>query len=463
MLFQKEKRKSRGLHIIVVGCGKVGSTLVQRLMQDEHDITVIDQNPVRVGQLTDRFDISGIVGNGASFSVLQEAGIDTADICIAVTDSDELNLLCCVVAKRSGHCDVIARVRTPEYSADADYLKERLGLARIINPDQQAAYAMARVLYMPTALSVNTFAGGQADMIRLKLPEGNVLTGKKIMDLGKERLSDVLICAVERNGQVVIPDGSFVLQAGDVIVFIAQIRSGRNFLRQTGFQTHQVRDTLLLGGGRSAYYLAKLLLDAGISVKIVEQDLKRCETLSNLLPNALVIHGDASDAELLDEVGIATAQSVVAMTGIDEENILLTLYAKEVSNAKLITKVNRISFHQVLENLDLGSLIFPKYITSEAITAYVRAKAAQMHGDIETLVQLFDDRVEAIEFSISEDAEFTNIPLSELRLRDQMLITCINRNGKIIIPRGGDVIRPGDTVILVTTHTGIECIDDALL
>ncbi|MCD7980774.1 MAG: Trk system potassium transporter TrkA [Clostridiales bacterium] len=463
MKIRKEKHKTRGLHIIIVGCGKVGSTLVERLIQDNHDITVIDQRPACVQHLTDRYDIIGIVGNGASFSVQSEAGVEEADVLIAVTDSDELNLLCCVVAKRSAHCDVIARVRTPEYSAEADYLKEKLGLAMIINPDQQAAGAIARILYMPTALSVNVFAGGQADMIRLKLPEGNALTGKRIMDLGSERLSDVLICAVERGGQVVIPDGSFVLQAGDVIVFIAQIRNGRNFLKQIGFQTHQVRDTILLGGGRCAYYLSRYLLNAGISVTIVEQDEKRCEELSNLLPQAVVINGDASDAELLGEVGIETAQSVVALTGIDEENILLTMYAREVTNAKLITKVNRISFHQVIENLDLGSLIFPKYITSEAIIAFVRARAAQMHSDIETLVQLFGDRVEAVEFLVGEDTGVTGIPLADLKLKDQMLITCINHGGRIIIPRGRDMIRPGDSVIVVTTHTGIDRIDDILL
>lgn len=463
MKIKNEKRKARGLHIIIVGCGKVGSTLVERLIPDNHDITVIDQRASSIQQLTDRFDIIGIVGNGASFSVQREAGVDQADVLIAVTESDELNLLCCVVAKRSAQCDVIARVRTPEYSAEADYLKEKMGLAMIINPDQQAANAIARILYMPTALSVNVFAGGQADMIRLKLPEGNVLTGKKIMDLGSERLSDVLICAVERDGEVVIPDGSFVLQAGDVIAFIAQIRNGRNFLKKTGFRTHQVRDTILLGGGRCAYYLSRYLLEAGISVKIVEKDEKRCEELSNLLPQAIVINGDASNADLLGEVGIETAQSVVAMTGIDEENILLTMYAREISNAKLITKVNRLNFHQVIENLDLGSLIFPKYITSEAIVAYVRARAAQMHSDIETLVQLFSDRVEAIEFLVGEDTGVTGIPLADLRLRDQMLITCINHRGRIIIPRGQDVICPGDTVIIVTTHTGINTIDDILV
>ena len=459
----KKKKKARGLHIIIVGCGKVGATLVERLIEDDHNIAVIDQNPARVQQITDRYDVYGVVGNGASFSVQMEAGVDQADVLIAVTAADELNLLCCVVAKQSGHCDVIARVRTPEYSEEAEYLKKQLGLAMIINPDLLAARAIARNLFMPTALSVNSFARGQADMVRIKLPEGNVLTGKQIRELGmEERLNDVLICAVEREGQVMIPNGSFVLQAGDVIVFIAQIRHGRNYLKKIGFQTHQVRNTLLIGGGRTGYYLAKALLDAGVSVKIIEHNQERCEDLSEILSDAVVIRGDASNADLLQEVGIETAESVVALTGFDEENILLTLHAREVSNAKTITKINRLEFHQVIENLDLGSVVFPKYITSETIIAFVRAKVASLGSEIETLVQLFGDQVEAIEFRVGEGSPVTGTPLTGLSLKDHMLITCINRGGRIIIPRGNDMIQPGDSVIVVTTQKGIDGIEDIL-
>lgn len=460
---KNKKKKAKGLNIIIVGCGKVGSNLVDRLIEDDHNISVIDQDASRVQQITDRYDVYGVVGNGASFSVQMEAGVDTADVLIAVTAADELNLLCCVVAKQSGHCDVIARVRTPEYSEEAEYLKKQLGLAMIINPDLLAAQAIARNLFMPTALSVNPFARGQADMVRIKLPKGNVLTGKAIRQLGMEgRLNDVLICAVEREGQVMIPDGSFVLQAGDVIVFIAQIRHGRNFLKNIGFQTHQVRDALLIGGGRTAYYLAKSLLAAGISVRVIEHNQARCDELSELLSDAVVIKGDASNADLLQEAGIETAESVVALTGFDEENILLTLHAREVSNAKTITKINRLTFHQVIENLDLGSVVFPKYITSETIVAFVRAKVASLGSEIETLVQLFGDRVEAIEFRVGGESPVTGTPLTELTLRESMLITCINRNGRIIIPRGNDMIQPGDSVIVVTTQKGVDSIEDIL-
>ena len=459
----RKKKKAKGLHIIIVGCGKVGSNLVDRLIEDEHNISVIDQDASKIQQITDRYDVFGVVGNGASFAVQMEAGVDQADVLIAVTAADELNLLCCIVAKQSGHCDVIARVRTPEYSEEAEYLKKQLGLAMIINPDLLAARAIARNLFMPTALSVNAFARGQADMVRIKLPQGNVLTGKTIRELGQEgRLNDVLICAVERDGDVMIPAGSFVLQAGDVIVFIAQIRHGRNFLKNIGFQTHQVGDALLIGSGRTGYYLAKMLLDAGVEVKIVENDPGRCEELSEILSDAVVIRGDASNADLLQEVGIESAESVVALTGFDEENILLTLHAREVSNAKTITKINRLTFHQVIENLDLGSVVFPKYITSETIVAFVRAKEASLGSEIETLVQLFGDRIEAIEFRVGAESQVTGTSLADLDLKEQVLITCINRNGRIIIPRGSDAVQSGDTVIVVTTQKGIDGIEDIL-
>ncbi len=454
--------RSKRLNIVIVGCGKVGSTLVDRLTADNHNITVVDQNAARIQTITDRYDVSGLVGNGASYSVQQEAGVDEADVLIAVTPSDELNLLCCVVAKRTGHCDLLARVRTPEYLEEADYLKEQIGLAMIINPDLRAARAIAKILFTPTALAVDSFAGGQADMLRLKLPEGNTLVGKQIMDLEEGLLNSMLICAIKRGEEVTIPDGSFVLQTGDEIAFIAQMRKIREYLNRMGFKTHQVRSSLLLGGGRCAYYLAQILLRAGVSVTILEKDRKRCEELSVLLPNVIVINGDASNVDQLQEVGIDRVESIVALTDIDEENILLSLHAQKTTNAKLVTKVNRITFRSVIQDLDLGSVVFPEYLTSEAITAYVRTKAAHMHGDIETLVSLFDGQVEAVEFVVESDAGVTGVPLSELNLKEQVLITCINRNGQIIIPRGNDMIHPGDSVIIVTGDTEISKVDDIL-
>lgn len=464
-MFQKGKKTSPltgGLDIMIVGCGKVGMTLVERLYKEGHDVSVVDKNAARVQNVMDLYDVVGVVGNGASFSVLTEAGIKHTDILIAVTDSDELNLLCCLVAKRVGHCEVIARVRTPDYSEEAAYLKEKLGLAMIINPEQESANAISRILYLPTALDVIPFARGHAEMVRIKLPQGNVLTGKKIVELGNELSGALLICAVEREGELYIPDGKFELRADDIITFIAPVRDGKKFLKKNGFPTHQVRTCIIVGGGRSSFYLAKRLLAQGVSVQIVETKKARCEELSMLLPKAVVVNGDGTSEELLNEIGIGTAESLVPLTGIDEENILLTLYAREVSDAKVVTKINRMNYRNVIGELDLGSVVYPKYITSEAIIAFVRSKTATKDNNIETMHYLFDQRVEAIEFVVEEDSLVTQVPLMKLRLKDNLLIACINRNGKILIPGGRDQIEAGDTVIIVTTHTGFSDIQDIL-
>lgn len=451
-----------GLNIIIVGCGKVGTTLIEQLSKEGHDITIIDQNAQKVQEIASLYDIMGLAGNGASYSVQMEAGIAEADLIIAVTSSDELNLLCCTVAKQVGNCAAIARVRTPAYSSESNYLREALGLAMIINPELEASKEAARILYLPTALEVNSFAHGQAEMIKFKIPEGNVLNGMIIAYLGKNISSDILICAVERCGEVYIPSGNFQLEAGDVISFVATRKVSKHFLEKIGFKTRHVKNTMIIGGGKASYYLAHQLIHMGISVKIIEQDKQRCEELSILLPKAIIINGDGTDTDLLTEEGIEYMESFVPLTGVDEENILLTLHARQVSNAKVITKINRLAFKDVISGLDLGSVIYPRYITSEAIIAYVRAKKNSMDSNIETLYHLFDHRVEAIEFYIYENSKVTNTPLMSLPLKENLLVSFINRNGSIIIPSGQDTIQKGDSVMIVTTHTGFKDILDIL-
>ena len=427
-----------GLNIIIVGCGKVGRALVEQLSKEGHYITIIDKNPEKIQSLTNLYDIMGIVGNGASYSVQMEAGIEDADLIISVTDSDELNLLCCTVAKQVGDCSAIARVRTPDYSKEVSYLRDKLGLAMIINPELEAAKEAARILYLPTALEINSFAHGQAELIKIKVPEGNTIDGMTIAHLGRKIAPNILICAVERDGEVTIPAGDFTIQRGDIISFAASRKVAKQFLEDIGFKTNQVSNTMIIGGGKSTYYLAKLLMNMGIEVKIIESNRQKCEELSILLPKAIIINGDGTDEELLKEEGIETAESFVPLTGIDEENVMLTLYARKVSKAKVITKINRMTFKTVLNDLDLGSVIYPRYITSEAIVAYVRAKRASRGSDIETLYHIFDSKAEAIEFRIREESSVTDVCLANLSLKKNLLIAFINRNGKIIIPSGND-------------------------
>lgn len=453
-------KKENGLKIIIVGCGKVGANLVDQLSKEGHDITVIDKKAEKIQDITNIYDVMGLVGNGASYSTQMEAGIEETDLIIAVTDSDELNLLCCTVAKRVGKCAAIARVRTPDYSEETGYLREQLGLALIINPELEAAREVARILYLPTALEVNSFAHGQAELVKFKVPEGNLLNGLSLAYLGKNITNDILICAVERNGEVYMPNGDFVLQSGDVVSFVSERHIARDFLKQIGLATRQVKDTMIIGASKAAYYLAKELLNMGISVKIIEKEKENCESLSVKLPKAMIINGDGTDPDILKEEGIETVQSFIPLTGIDEENIMLTLYAKQVSKAKVVTKINRVNYKQVINNLDLGSLVYPKYITSEAIIAYVRAKKNSMGSNIETLYHMFDSRVEAIEFIVEENSKVSGVPIKDLKLKKDVLISFINHNGRIIIPTGNDEIEDGDTVMIVTKNTGFTDIDD---
>lgn len=461
MLF-KPKNVNQGLHIIIVGCGKVGATIIEQLCKEGHDITVIDKNYQRIQEITNTYDVMGLTGNGASYSVQIEAGIEQADLLIAVTNSDELNLLCCTIAKQVGRCAAIARVRTPDYSQEINYLREKLGLAMILNPELEAANEAARILGLPTALEVNSFAHGQAEMIKFKIPKNNILDGLTVAELGSSITNNILMCAVERDGEVYIPKGGFILKRDDVVSFVSSRDDSRDFFKKIGFETNQVRNAMIIGGGKASYYLAKQLLHMGIEVKIIEKDRARCEELSILLPNAIIIHGDGSDQDLLHEEDIEHVESFIPLTGIDEENILLTLYAKQKSHAKVITKINRINFKEVVSSLDLGSLIYPKYITTEAVIAYVRAKKDSMNSNIETLYHMFDHRVEAIEFNVEHDSPVTNIPLKDLKLKNDILISCINRNGSIIIPSGQDSILKGDSVIIVTTHAGFTDLQDIL-
>ncbi|MBQ1730113.1 MAG: Trk system potassium transporter TrkA, partial [Oscillospiraceae bacterium] len=319
-----------GLSIIIVGCGKVGSTITAALYREGHDITVIDKNPATVQALTNSYDVMGIVGNGASYSVQMEAGIEFADLIIAVTGSDELNLLCCTVAKRVGHCDAIARVRNPDYAEEIPYLREQLGLTMIINPELEAASEIARILYLPRALAVSPFAKGQAELVRFRLPEENELCDKKLMDLGA-LVKNIRFCAIERGGEVYIPDGSFTLSAGDTVTFVASARAAATFFDSIGLRSGKIGRVMIIGGGKAAYYLARQLIAMGKTVKIIETNRARCEELENLIPDAIIINGNGSDEDLLQEEGIRTADAFVPLTGMDEENILLTLYAREVS------------------------------------------------------------------------------------------------------------------------------------
>ncbi len=450
------------MNIIIIGCGKVGISLAEQLSDENHNITLIDSSVETLQNVSDDLDAMRIHGNGASISTLMEAGLEEAEILIAVTGSDELNLLCCLLAKKRGNCNTIARVRNPLYSKELNFIKESIGLSMIINPELAAATEIARILRFPSAIRIDTFAKGRVELLKFKLKPEVPLNGLRISDIMNQYRCDILFCGVERENQVFIPDGNFTLQNGDLISLIATPKNAAEFFRKIGLKTNQVKNAMIVGGGAIAYYLAKQLLDMKIRVRIIELNKIRCETLSELLPEVTIVNGDGTNKELLMQEGLLHAESFITLTNLDEENILLSLYAKQMSDIKLVTKVNRIAYTEILDHLDLGSVIYPKYITAEYILQYVRAMQNSIGSNVETLYQILDNRAEALEFAVHEENAVTGIPLAKLSLKKNLLIGSINRNGQTWIPRGQDCIQAGDSVIVITTQLGLQDLTDIL-
>lgn len=451
------------MNIIIVGCGKVGQKLAEQLnMEDEQNITVVDLRYRVVQDIINQNDVMGVVGSGTSLDTLTEAGIKDADILIAVTGSDEINLLTCLIAKKAGNCRTIARVRKPEYSKEIELVKDDLGLAMIINPEQAAAHEIARVLKFPSAIQIDTFAKGRVEILKFRIPADSVLHDMTISEISSKLKCNVLICGVERSDSAFIPGGSFTLRCGDIISIVGSQEDTSNFFKKIGIKTHKVKNTMIVGGGATAFYLAKNLLKSGIDVKIIEQNPDTSEKLCTLLPKATIINDDGTDSQKLLEEGIEHFDSFVALTNIDEENILISLYAKSKSNGKVVTKINRITYDEVIDDLPLDTIVYPKNITAEHIVKFVRAKKNSIGSNIETMHLIFDGKAEALEFRIKDNSPVSGTTLENLHIRDNTLIACINRNGSIITPKGQDIILPGDTVIVVTTQKGFKDISDIL-
>ncbi|MBO6300903.1 MAG: Trk system potassium transporter TrkA [Ruminiclostridium sp.] len=438
------------MNIIIVGCGKVGQTLAELLNDEGNDITVIDMLPAKVNETAARYDVLGVVGNGATHLTQQEAGIKNADLLIAVTGSDELNLLCCLIAKKAGNCHTIARVRSPQYSSEAPYLKEELGLAMVINPEQTAAAEIARVLRFPSAMKIDTFAKGRVELLKFKLPEDSPLEGLAVKEISTKLHCDVLVCTVERGDNAYIAKGSFRFMEKDVISIIASPKNASHFFKTIKYKMNSVKDVMIVGGGNITHYLSDMLDRAGIGVKIIEKETAKCEELAEKLQYATVINADAVDQQTLFEEGIENAGAFVALTNLDEENILLSLFAKSVNKGKLVTKVNRIDFDDVIRHLELDTVIYPKNITAETIVRYVRAMKNTIGSNVETLYNIIKGKVDAAEFIIREKSPVAGKPLMEMKLKPSVLVASILRDKKVIIPRGSDTIEVGDSVIIVS-------------
>ena len=407
-------------------------------------------------------DALQIHGNGSSINVLMDAGVTSADLVIAVTGSDELNLLCCLVAKNLGKCHTVARVRNPIYNKEINLMKESLGISMIINPEMATAAEIARLLRFPSAIKIDPFAKGKVELLKFRLKPEFRLDGKSIVEINMKGKHNILVAGVERGEQVFIPNGDFVLQNGDLVSILASPKNASAFFKSIGLKTNQVRNCMIVGGGTIAIFLARMLLEMKMRVVIIEQSKERCELLADLLPDATVVNGDGTSKNLLFEENLENAEAFVALTNMDEENILLGMFAERMSHAKVVTKVNRVAFDDITDELELGSLIHPKYITTDRILQYTRATQNSIGSNVETLYHILDSKAEALEFVIRENSSVVGVELKDLRLKNNLLVGCINRGGKVLIPRGDDCLMVGDTVVVVTSQKCLRDIEDIL-
>ena len=451
------------MKVVIVGDGKVGGTIARQLSGEGHDIIVIDNNTKVLNNASNTMDIMSVEGNGASMVVQKRAGVPDADLLIAATSLDEVNMLSCLVGKKLGVNNTIARVRNPEYYEQIRELKDELGLSMAVNPELAAANEISRLLRFPSALKIELFARGRVELVEIKIAPHSVLDGMPLWAIYKEFQVKVLICAVQRGGEVFIPSGDFVLQAGDKINLTAPHMEIAKFFRTIGIFRTGVKSVMILGGGRLAYYLAKDLLAMHVRVKIIEMDYGRCEYLCEMLPGAVMIQGDGTDKELLTEEGLEKTDALVCLTGMDEENIVVALYGKARKVSKVIAKINRISFDEILDNLDIDGFISPKSIAANNIVRYVRAmQNSAGSSNVEALHKLVNEQVEALEFKVKETSPAIGIPLKDLKTKPGVLVATIIRGNRIIIPGGNDSIEAGDSVIIITTSKKLMDLKDIL-
>ncbi len=456
-------QRGHGMRIIIVGCGKVGDLLTSYISAEGHDVIVVDADQAIIENVVNQYDVLGVVGNGASNSVQMEAGADKANLLIAVTASDELNIMCCMVARKLGTRHTIARVRNPEYSEQIVFMRSEFGLSMAVNPEYSAAQEIQRIIRFPAALKVDTFCKGRVDLVEVKIGNEHPLCGRKLSELVLVCGVNVLVCAVKRGDEVIIPRGDFTPEAGDVIHITASHADLVSFFKKLGISDKRIRSVMILGGGKIAYFLARRLESLGIDVKLVERDRERAEQLAELLPRSMIIHGDAADSDLLDEEGIADMDAAVTLTGVDEENIMISLYASKCGVDKVITKINRPGIMKLLSSIGLECVVSPKAITANSILRYIRGLEHSDSSSIETLYKIVDGKVEAIEFVAADGFDDLGKPIKTMKIRRDIIIACIIRGSKVIYPHGDDTIEKGDTVIVVAkSEQAVHDLDDIL-
>lgn len=451
------------MRIVVVGLGKVGRALTAQLAAEEHDLVVIDQNAEIIDNIVNIYDVRGVVGNGGCYDVQKEAFEEGADLLIATTSSDEINILSCLVAKKLGTRHTIARIRNPEYEKQLRFMREELGLSMVVNPEKATAREIARVLRFPSAIKREQFCRQRFELVEYRVGPDNPMVGMPLTDLYRNIRVKILICAVARGQETIIPSGSFTLQPGDKVYLTASPRDLETFFRKLHLFKERANNIMIVGAGRMTYYLVKELQDVQKRVTVIDNNIRRCQDMSEKFPGVLVIHGDGADSELLSEERIAEMDAFVALTGMDETNIILAMYASQFNSCKVVAKINRPSFADLAAANNLvDSVVSTAAVTSEAIARYVRAMQNSLDSDnIKTLHRLVGGRVEALEFNVGHGVPFIGTPLKNLQLKDGLLIVgIVRRNGQTVIPSGDDVLSEGDDVVVVTTDTTLHALRD---
>ncbi len=451
------------MKIVVIGCGKIGQSIIASLMSEGQDVIAVDTDESNIRNIANIYDIIGVCGNGVDCDVLEEADVENADLVVSVTGSDESNMLCCLFAKKLGAKHTIARIRNPEYNETSlGFICQQLDLAMAINPERLAAKEIYNMLRFPFAATIESFSRGYLEMVEMKLKTDSVLNGMRLSDLRSKVKASFLITAVRRDDCVYIPDGSFELKSGDKIGIVAAPSELSKLIKELKLDNRRAKNIMILGGSKTAHYLAKMLMNSGNNVKIIEKEKQICTELCTVLPNADIVCGDGAEQELLLEEGIRETDAFVALTGMDEENILISIFASSLSVPKVIPKINKEELITMAEKLGVDSLITPKKIISDLLISYVRALENSEGSNVETLYKIMDGKAEALEFSVRPGSEVANIPLKDLNLKKNIIIAGIIRERKTIIPGGLDTIVAGDRVVVISSDKKLEDLSDIL-
>ena len=434
--------------------GKVGTTLVENFAEENHDLVAIDVNMKSVDKIVNRFDVRGLVGSGCEREVLIDAEVDKTDFFVACTSRDELNIICCILAKKLGAKHTVARVRDPEYFREMDNIKDVLGLDLAFNPEYRTAYEIANVLHFPSANSVETFSSTNVRMVEFEITEGNPIIGKSVMDIVKEYQCKLLFAVVKRGESVFIPRGDFVISQDDIVHIFASESEIAKFSKKLHIFKPRAKSVFIVGGGKIAYYLASLLIGKGFSVKILEKDQARCKELSETLPAATILCGDGTDQNVLKEEDLDNADACVTLTGVDEENVIISLYATQQNLGKVITKVDRHAIIKMVGSIGLDTVLCPRDIIANHIIRFVRAHQGDSDAGINTYYKIHG-QVEVLEFTVTNSFSETGKTLRELLLKDGILIGGVIRKGEFILPGGDTSFLMGDKVLVVTAQKQI--------